>query len=120
MEFPPHDDYDDLYLPPQPPKRTSIPKTVGILNIIFGSLLLLCGVCCGWLQSSMASMTDEQQKQFQQQFQQAMEDLKEQKMQELQALERAAKDERKRRPWSISRRRFWTSPCRRCLTSTSL
>jgi hypothetical protein len=53
---------------PQVEPNPSIPKTIGTLNIIFGSLLLLCGACTvasTVMQIVMAPMMEAQQRQMQ-------------------------------------------------------
>jgi hypothetical protein len=55
--------------PPPPPPRSTIPKTIGILNIVFGSVFLACAICSGinlLIQPAvMGPMMDAQQKQIQ-------------------------------------------------------
>jgi hypothetical protein len=68
----------------------SSPKTIGILNIIFASLLLLCGGCYAtqiMLQPLMAPMMNAQQ----QQMQAAVEAQRQAEIQKLQQQEKAAK-----------------------------
>ncbi len=75
--------------------KTSIPKTIGALNIVFGSLLMLCAICSGLglaMQSAMGPMMAAQQ----QQFQQMQEADRAQRLQELQNLEQAAQDEKEK------------------------
>jgi hypothetical protein len=85
-------DYDDLGAQPAYPDhrpRTAIPKVIGILNIVFGSLLALCSICFGLslaAQSAMGPMFAAQQ----QQFQQMLEADRQQKLQELQKRAQAA------------------------------
>jgi hypothetical protein len=87
-------DFDDDR--PSPPYRdepapTSIPKTIGILNIIFGGLLLLCSICTGVglaMQSAMGPMFAAQQ----QQFQQLAEAERQKQLQDLQNRERGAQN----------------------------
>ncbi len=91
-------DYDDDRPPPpyrDEPPRTSIPKTIGILNIVFGALLMLCSVCVGLnlaVQSSMGPALAGQQ----QQFQQMMEAERQKQLQDLKNREQAAKDEKEK------------------------
>src|ERR1700682_4482945 len=95
---PPLPDDDGPYPPyPEQRPRTAIPKTIGILNIVFGSLLLLCGICFGIslaMQFAMGPMFAAQQ----QQFQQMLEADRRQKLQELQDLEQAAQNEKEKAP----------------------
>lgn len=75
--------------------NTSAPKTIGILNIVFGCLLLLCVACSSLnllMQSAMGPMMVAQQ----QQVQQAMQAERQRMVQELQELEKAAKDEKEK------------------------
>jgi hypothetical protein len=77
---------------PEQRTRTGIPKTIGILNIVFGSLLLLCVICFALslaMQFAMGPLFAGQQ----QQFQQVLEAERQQKLQELQNLEQAAQNE---------------------------
>lgn len=72
--------------------NTGIPRTIGILNIVFGVLLLLCGVCSGLnvvTQSAFGPMIAAQQKQVQQ----ALEAERQAKLKKLQEQEEAAEDE---------------------------
>lgn len=85
---------DDNSYPPLIARRpkTSIPKTIGVLNIVFGSLLLLCSVCYAAslsMQSAMAPMFAGQQAQFQE----IQEAERRQKLLELERLEQAAENE---------------------------
>jgi hypothetical protein len=81
-------DYDDGLQESLPPERpSSAPKTIGILNIIFASLLLLCGICSAIQsvgQAALEPMMKQQQEQAQQQIQQ---NLEAQRQSELKALE---------------------------------
>ncbi len=86
--------YDNDWYPSISERRpkTSIPKTIGTLNIVFRALLMLCGICFGLsmaMQSAMGPVMAAQQ----QQFQQMQEAERAQKLQALQDLEKAAKDE---------------------------
>jgi len=92
MQPPLRDDMGPYPPFPEQRPRTAIPKTIGILNIVFGSLLLLCGICSGLglaMQSAMGPMLAVQQKQFQQ----MMEADRQRKLQELQDREQAAQNE---------------------------
>jgi hypothetical protein len=79
---------------PYPPFReqrpkTAIPTSIGVLNITFGSVLLLCGICTGLnmaMQSAMMPMFGQQQ----QQFQQIMEAERAKQLKDLKKLEEAA------------------------------
>jgi hypothetical protein len=91
MQYP---DDDRSANPPIPARRpkTSIPKTIGVLNIVFGLLLMMCSVCVGLsmaMQSAMAPMFAVQQ----QQMQQIQEAEREKRLQVLQNQEQAAADE---------------------------
>src|SRR5262245_14325049 len=83
---------------PEPPAEESNPsaaRTIGVLNIVFGSLLLLCVICSGLnlaMQSAMGPMFAGQQ----QQMQQAIEQEWKAKVNELEAQEKAAKDEKEK------------------------
>ncbi len=60
------DPYPPLY---HPRPRTGIPKTIGVLNILFGTLLLLCAFCFGIglaMQTAMGPKMDGNNMQFQQ------------------------------------------------------
>ncbi len=95
MEPPARDDNEFSPLLSEQQPKTSIPKTIGILNILFGSLLLLCGICWSlnlMMQSAMGPMMAMQQ----QQVQQALEAERQRKLQELQELENAAQDEKEK------------------------
>jgi ABC-type multidrug transport system fused ATPase/permease subunit len=88
-----HEDDDSDLRVRLPERPTSIPKTIGILNIVFGALLLLCVFCSSlnlMLQAALAPMMVVQQ----QQFQQAMQADRQQKLQKLQELEKAAQEEK--------------------------
>ena len=90
----PPEPYDQEPYPPMPERRpkTTIPKTIGTLNIVFGSLLMLGAICSGLglaMQSAMGPMMAAQQ----QQFQQMQEADRAQKLQELHDREKAAADE---------------------------
>jgi hypothetical protein len=78
------------------PKPTTA-KVIGILNIIFASLLLLCGLCAGFyvlIFSSMGSWMGASQSQLQRQWEAGMQDA----IAELEAREKAARtDEEKKR-----------------------
>lgn len=90
METPAH----DRPAPPLAP-NTSAAKTIGVLNIVFGCLLLLCVACSSLnlvLQSAMGPMMAAQQ----QQVQQALQAERQRKVQELQELEKAAEDEKEK------------------------
>ena len=53
------------------PRRSGTPKVLGILNIVFGSALILGGVCCGlyiMMLSMMSPMMIAAQNQMQQQM----------------------------------------------------
>src|SRR3954452_7391599 len=83
--------------PPFPEQRpkTAIPRAIGILNIVFGALLLLCTLCYASslaMQSAMGPMMAAQQ----QQMQQMLEADRLQKLQELQRIEQAAQDEKEK------------------------
>jgi hypothetical protein len=91
MQPPEFDDIDS-----QPPfhergPKTAIPKTIGILNIVFGSLLLLCAVCSALnlaIQPALGPMFAAQQ----QQFQQVQQADRQQKLDQLEKEEQAAKN----------------------------
>jgi hypothetical protein len=92
-------DYDDDAPPPRPyrdePPRTGIPKVIGILNIIFGVLLMLCSVCTGLslaMQSAMGPAFAAQQ----QELQKAVQVDRNKKLQELRDRAQAAKDEKEK------------------------
>jgi hypothetical protein len=92
----PHDrdDLDD-YAPLIQRPKTATPKVIGILNIVFGSLLMLCGICFGLslaMQFTMAPMFAMQQQEFQQ-LQQAD---RAQKLKDLENREQAAQDEKEK------------------------
>jgi hypothetical protein len=93
---PPFPDDNEPYAPLLERRpRTGIPKTIGVLNIVFGALLLLCGICFGLslaMQLAMGPMFAGQQ----QQIQQMLEADRRQKLQELQDLEQAAQDEKEK------------------------
>ncbi|HZZ82455.1 MAG TPA: hypothetical protein VFE62_28410 [Gemmataceae bacterium] len=79
--------------PPLPPPNTSIPTTIGILNIVLGSVFLACSICNGinlaFQSKIMAPMMDLQQKQIQAQ----MEAQRDQQLARLKADEAAAVNE---------------------------
>jgi hypothetical protein len=94
MEPPVHPDNERPPVPPVQP-NTGGPKAIGVLNIVFGTLLLLCAICSSInlaMQSAMGPMMQAQQ----QQLQQAMKAEREQQLQELRDLEQAAKDEKEK------------------------
>jgi hypothetical protein len=96
MEAPASDGNGLSPVPPQEQPKTSIPKVIGILNIIFGSLLMLCTICSGlnlMMQSTLAGPMMAMQ---QQQVQQAMQVERQQRIQELEEREKAAKDEKEK------------------------
>ena len=83
-------------LPPREPPKTSIPMTIGILNIIFSSVLLMCLFCSMmglFLQGPMMAV----QKMQQQQIEQAMKADRQKRLQQLQEdLEKAANNEKEK------------------------
>lgn len=86
--------YDDDPIPVLKPASTA-PKTIGVLNIVFGSLMLLCGICTGlnlMAQSTMGPMMQVQQ----QQLQQAIEKDRQEQLQRLRDQENAAQDEQEK------------------------
>jgi hypothetical protein len=89
-------DGDGPYLPiPEQRPKTAIPKSIGVLNIIFGSILMLCGICTGLnmaMQSAMAPMFGQQQLQFQQ----LMEAERAKKLEDLKKLEDAAPNDQEK------------------------
>src|ERR1043165_4714618 len=80
---------------PEPPK-TSIPTTIGILNIIFGSLMMLCILCSSMYLAVMGAIGAPINAIQQQQFQQALQTERLQKLQRLREQEQAAKDEKEK------------------------
>lgn len=95
MSTSPGDADSDLPVTPFREPNTGVPKTIGILNIVFGVLLLLCGVCSGLnvvTQSAFGPMIAAQQKQIQQ----ALEAERQAKLKKLQEQEEAAEDEQEK------------------------
>lgn len=85
------DDVPDLSLR----SRSTAPKTIGVLNIVFGSLMLLCVVCSSlnlMMQANMGPMMAAQQ----QQMQAAIQAERQQELAELRQQEKAAVDEKER------------------------
>lgn len=81
--------------PPAELPKSSAAKTIGILNIVFGSILLLCVICSGLnaiMQSALGPMFGMQQ----QQLQQAMQQEQQQRLEQLQEQEKAAKEEKEK------------------------
>jgi hypothetical protein len=77
----------------------SAAKTIGVLNIVFGACLLLCGLCFGLYMTAAAAMGPMmavQQQQVQQQMQQAAETQRQEELKELQKREKASKDEKEK------------------------
>jgi hypothetical protein len=71
------DDFDAAPMPPGVEPKPTTAKVIGILNIIFASLLLLCGLCAGFyvlIFSSMGPLLAGQQPQLQRQWEAAMQD----------------------------------------------
>jgi hypothetical protein len=93
-----NDNLDDAGLsrPGVEPKPTTA-KVIGILNIVFGSLLVLCGLCAGFYVLIFASMGPLMAGQ-QPQLQKRLEDQKQAEIQRLEDREKAARteDEKKR------------------------
>src|ERR1051326_1167676 len=61
----------DNKTPSAEPPNTSAARTIGVLNIIFGSVLILCGLCSALnlgMQTTMGPMMAAQQQQMQQAF----------------------------------------------------
>src|SRR5581483_6976284 len=95
MEPPARD--DDAVPPPfvGPPPNTGAPKVIGVLNIVFGCLLLVCGICSSLnlaLQSALGPMMAGQN----QGFQQAMRDERQRQVRALEEQEKAAEDEKEK------------------------
>lgn len=91
MEPAAHDD-EWLTEPPELQANTKAPKTIGTLNIVFGSLMFLCGLCSSlnlMTQATMGPMMAAQQ----QQMQQALQAERKQELQELRRREEASNDE---------------------------
>jgi hypothetical protein len=85
-------------------------KTIGTLNIIFGALLLLMGVCCGlqfFVQSTFAPAIMAQQ---QQQFKGAMEAARQQQIQRLKDEEKAAKSDKEKAEVEARRKKLEARP----------
>jgi hypothetical protein len=85
----PHDADDSLPPVPPVPPDTGTPKVIGILHIIFGVCLLLCGACYGLqiaAQSAMGPMMAAQQ----QQMQAGLEAQRQAQLKKLEDRERAA------------------------------
>ncbi len=83
--------------PVEPP--TSAHRVIGILNLIFGGLMLLCGACTAAnfvLQAAMAPMTESMQKSMQQSMNAQMKVEHEKKLADLQEQVQAATDEDER------------------------
>jgi hypothetical protein len=91
-----NEEYDDLPRAGVEPKTTTA-KVIGILNIVFASLLLLCGLCMGFyvlIFSSMGPLMAGQQPQLQKRLEQ----LRQDQIRKLEAEEQAAAtDQEKRR-----------------------
>jgi ABC-type multidrug transport system fused ATPase/permease subunit len=85
---------DPAISPPRPKEqpKTSIPTTIGILNIVVGSLLLLCVLCSSLNMMIQGPMMGMQQ----QQFQQAMQAERQQMLLQLQEREKASNDEKEK------------------------
>jgi hypothetical protein len=93
MQPPAYDD-DEPYPPfAERRPRTAIPKTIGILNIVFGSLLLLCVICSGLSLAMQSAMMGPMFAAQQQQLQQIQEADRQQKLLELDNLEQAAQND---------------------------
>jgi hypothetical protein len=96
MEPPASDDNAFATDLPEGQPKTSIPKTIGIMNIVFGSLLLTC-VCCSGVNLVMQSaMIGPVMAVQQKQIEQAMQVERQQRLQELQQREQAANDEKEK------------------------
>ena len=97
-----------MTLPEQRP-GTGIPKTIGILNIVFGSLLLLCVICLALslaMQFAMGPMFAAQQQQAQQMF--AAE--RQRQLAELQALEQGAANEKEKAGFEAKKKALQAQP----------
>jgi hypothetical protein len=105
-------DYDDLGAQPPYPEhrpRTGIPKVIGILNIVFGSLLMLCSICMGLglaAQFAAGPMFAAQQ----QVFQQILEADRQQKLQDLQKRAQAAKNDKDKAEIQVQERALKAQP----------
>jgi len=83
------------YAGPEQRPDTSTPWTIGLLNVIFGALLMICGICSGLnfsVQSVMAPMMAQQQ----QQMQQALEADRQAQLSKLKEREKASQDEKEK------------------------
>lgn len=83
-------DYSDDAPPPVQPNAYAA-KTIGILNIVFGSLLLLCGICAGLNQGMQAAMGPVMAAQ-QQQVQKAADTARQVELRQLKEREKASTD----------------------------
>ena len=85
---------DPAMSPPRPEGQptTSIPMIIGIMNIVVGSLMLLCLFCSSMNLVMQGPMMGMQQ----QQFQQAMQAERQQLLLQLQEREKASKDEKEK------------------------
>jgi ABC-type multidrug transport system fused ATPase/permease subunit len=92
MEPPDSADPPLYLLPPEGSAKTSIPMVIGIMNIIVGSLMLICLFCSTMNMFMQGPMMAAQQ----QQFQQVMQAERQQMLQRLQDREKASNDEKEK------------------------
>ena len=96
MEPPVHDDDALPSAPTEEQPRTSIPTVIGLLNIIFGSLLSLCIICSSFYMMIQVAIGAPMMAVQQQQLQVVIQAERQKKLQQLQEQEKAAKDEKER------------------------
>ena len=78
------------------PPKSGTPKVLGILNIVFGSALVLGGICCGMnltMQAALAPMITAQQQQLQQQMKSTQDAERDERLKKLDEQEQAAQTE---------------------------
>lgn len=101
---PPTVDVSDVLLP-----DTTVPKTIGLLNMIFGGLLLLCGICSGIYVAWIPLMQPMMQAQ-QQQFDQQMAAERQKQLADLRQQEKQAKSDEERQPIVARRKHLEAQP----------
>lgn len=109
-----------LVAAPQGATQTSIPQTIGILNIIFGSLLLMCGLCSGVSQVASSTFLGPVMQAQQQQLQAQLQAQRDRMIQQLKDQEAAAPDEATAQQIAQERQRLEQQPLQQAPNFTAI
>ncbi len=109
-----------LVAAPQGATQTSIPQTIGILNIIFGALLLMCGLCSGVSQFASSAFLGPLMQAQQQQLQAQLQAQQDRMIQQLKDQEANAPDEATRQQIAQERQRLEQQPLQQAPDFTAL